>query len=187
MEAPLKMPFHFKKLAIPDVILIEPLLHKDDRGFLIETYKRSEFVREGIKEEFVQENHSRSAKNVLRGLHYQLNPMAQGKLVLCVKGSIFDVSVDVRKHSPTCGKWIGMELSESNHYILYIPVGCAHGFAILSDSADVFYKTTKEYSLEHERGILWKDPTLDIKWPITNPILSEKDARNPPFSEMRNN
>ena len=148
------MPFEFKQLSIPDVILIKPLVFRDDRGFFLEIYKRSEFEKAGIKARFVQDNFSRSQAGVLRGLHYQNPPYAQGKLVRCLSGSIFDVAVDIRKGSPYFGKWLAHELSEENSLMLYIPEGFAHGFLTLSESADVMYKTTSEYSSDDEGGII---------------------------------
>lgn len=173
------MPFEFKRLEIKDLILIVPQVFRDERGFFLERYKRSEFERAGIKEYFIQDNHSRSKKNVLRGLHYQKHPHGQGKLIYCVRGRIFDVAVDIRVGSPTFKKWIGVELSEENNYIFYIPVGFAHGFLVLSDEAEIIYKCTDEYSVEHERGIIWNDPEININWPVTSPILSERDRALP--------
>jgi len=179
------MPFTFTRLAIPDVILIEPTVFPDERGFFIESYKYSEFAAFGIKEHFVQDNHSRSVKGVLRGLHYQRQPKAQGKLVRVVVGEIFDVGVDIRKGSPTYGKWVGEVLSAENKRMLYIPPGFAHGFCVLSEVAEVLYKTTTEYSPEHDAGIIWNDPEIGIEWPIEHPILSEKDAGLPFLKELR--
>ena len=179
------MPFQFSRLAIPDVVLIEPTVFPDERGFFIESYKYSEFAAFGIKEHFVQDNHSRSVKGVLRGLHYQRQPKAQGKLVRVVVGEIFDVGVDIRKGSPTYGKWVGEVLSAENKRMLYIPPGFAHGFCVLSEVAEVLYKTTTEYSPEHDAGIIWNDPEIGIEWPIEHPILSEKDAGLPFLKELR--
>jgi len=173
------MPFRFQRLDIPDVVLIEPTIFEDERGFFMESYKYSEFANFGIKEKFVQDNHSKSIKGVLRGLHYQKHPKAQAKLVRVIRGKIFDVAVDIRRNSPTYGKWVGIVLSEENKKMLYIPVGFAHGFCVLSDEAEVLYKTTEEYAPEYDRGIIWNDPDIDIKWPIDNPILSSKDAALP--------
>jgi dTDP-4-dehydrorhamnose 3,5-epimerase len=181
------MPFAFKNLLIPEIILVEMKVFADDRGFFMETYKHSEFANHGIKEYFVQDNHSRSSKNVLRGLHYQKNPKAQGKLVRCIAGRIFDVAVDIRKGSPTYGKWVGAELSSENNYMLYIPPGFAHGFVVLSDFAEILYKCTEEYSAENDRGIIWNDPDIKIKWPTESPILSEKDQKNPLLKDADNN
>ncbi len=176
------MPFEFLKTEIPEVIIVKPRVFKDKRGFFMETYKASEFNKVGIDTDFVQDNHSKSVKGVLRGLHYQIEPKAQGKLVRCVKGKVFDVAVDIRKGSPTFGKWIGVELSEENKLMLWIPKGFAHGFLVLSDEAEIIYKVSgAEYSPEHERAIFWNDPEIGIKWPIQNftPILSEKDKNAP--------
>ena len=177
------MPFKFQRLEIPDVILVEPEVFDDERGFFMETYKYSEFCAFGIKEHFLQDNHSRSVKRVLRGLHYQNPPKAQGKLVRVVVGEIFDVGVDIRRGSPTYGKWVGEILSAENKRMLYIPPGFAHGFCVLSDVAEVLYKTTAEYAPECEAGIIWNDPEIGIRWPIEHPILSAKDAALPPLRE----
>ena len=164
------MPFEFKKLEIEGVVLVKPIVFSDDRGFFMETYKYSDFAKNGIKENFVQDNHSKSVKNVLRGIHFQLNPKAQGKLVRCTKGKIFDVAVDLRKNSPTFKKWVGVELSEENKYMLYIPAGFGHAFLTLSNEAEVLYKATEEYSKEHDSGIRWNDPEINITWGIKSPI-----------------
>jgi dTDP-4-dehydrorhamnose 3,5-epimerase len=181
------MPFKFSRLEIPDVILVEPLAFRDNRGVFMELYKYSDFAGAGIKERFLQDNYSRSARNVLRGLHYQKNSWAQGKLVRCLKGKIFDVTVDIRKGSPTYGRWVGIELSENNNLMLYIPPAFAHGFVVLSDFADVLYKCTEEYNAEYERGILWNDPDINIRWPVHNPVLSEKDRGLPMLKDADNN
>jgi len=173
------MPFTFKRLEIPAVVLIEPKIFEDERGFFMETYKMPDFVAADIKANFVQDNHSRSAKGILRGLHYQNTPFAQGKLVRVGRGEIFDVAVDIRKGSPTWGKWIGVILSEENRNILYIPETFAHGFCVLSEVAEVLYKTTDVYSAEAEAGIIWNDEDLNIEWPVKEPILSEKDENLP--------
>ncbi len=172
--------------SIKGLYLIKTFSLKDGRGFFMETYKESDFVSNGITERFVQENHSRSKKGVLRGLHYQKDPMAQGKLVRCVRGSIFDVAVDIRRGSPTYGKWAGFILSEENKDMLYIPRGFAHGFCALEDDSEIIYKCTKEYSPENEAGIIWNDSTIGIDWPIDNPILSPKDI-NHPILELADN
>ncbi|MFX0201131.1 MAG: dTDP-4-dehydrorhamnose 3,5-epimerase [Candidatus Hodarchaeota archaeon] len=181
------MPFTFTPLEIPEVILIEPLFFEDKRGVFMEFYKYSDFAQAGLKEYFIQDNYSKSTKNVLRGLHYQKYPKAQGKLVRCLKGKIFDVSVDIRLGSPTFGKWLGLELSNDNNLMLYIPATFAHGFVVLSDSAEVLYKCTEEYSLDNERGIIWNDPDIGIKWPVERPILSEKDRKFPLLKDADNN
>ena len=179
------MPFKFKKLKISEVILITPRVFPDDRGFFLETYKKTEFAKAGIKENLVQENHSFSKKNVLRGLHFQRSPKAQGKLVKCLRGKIFDVAVDIRKKSPTFLKWVGAELSQANGEMLYIPRGFAHGFLVLSNSADVIYKCTAEYSPKHESGIIWNDPQINIKWPVSRPLLSDKDKELLPSKDTK--
>lgn len=173
------MPFNFKSLSIPDVILIEPFIFRDDRGAFAETYKLSDFKKIGILNNFVQDNYSISGKWVLRGLHYQIAPAAQGKLVRVARGRIFDVAVDIRKDSHYFGKWVGIELSEDNRYMLWIPAGFAHGFVALHDNTEVLYKTTEEYAPEFERGIIWNDPEIGIEWPVKNPVLSPKDANFP--------
>ena len=183
----LTMPFIFKPLVIPGIILIEPRVFRDERGFFMETYKSSDFAQIGIKEHFVQDNYSRSSLGVLRGLHYQKNPSAQGKLVQCVQGRIFDVAVDIRKGSPTFRHWVGIELSGENNYMLYVPPAFAHGFLALSESADVLYKCTREYAPEDDRGILWNDPDIHIQWPIKDPVLSEKDIAHPLLKDADNN
>ena len=181
------MAFNFKKLKIPDVILIEPQSFSDERGFFLESFKESIFESNGINTKFVQDNYSHSNKGVLRGLHYQMNPKAQAKLVTATKGEIFDVVVDIRQNSPTFGKWISEILSENNHKLLYVPEGFAHGFCVLSDEADVIYKVNQEYSTEHDRGIIWNDPDIDISWPITKPIVSKKDNELPLLKNIDNN
>jgi len=175
------MPFEFIKTEIPEVITVKPKIFADKRGFFMEIYKESDFEKAGIDINFVQDNHSKSIKGVLRGLHYQLEPKAQGKLVRCIKGKIFDVAVDIRKGSPTFRKWIGVELSEENKLMLWIPKGFAHGFLTLSEEAEVVYKVSgSEYSPEHDRCIRWNDPDIGIKWPLNGePILSEKDKNAP--------
>lgn len=169
------MSFTFKRLDISDVILVEPKYFTDKRGFFLETFKESLFASNGINTRFVQDNFSYSVKGVLRGLHYQKNPKAQAKLVTALRGEIFDVAVDIRKNSSTYGKWVGEFLSEKNHRLLYIPEGFAHGFCVLSEETNVLYKVNQEYSPEHEKGIIWNDPDIDISWPIDKPILHEKD------------
>ncbi|WP_297445084.1 dTDP-4-dehydrorhamnose 3,5-epimerase [Desulfurobacterium sp.] len=176
------MPFEFLKTEISEVIIVKPRVFGDERGFFLETYKKSDFTKAGINGEFVQDNHSKSRKGVLRGLHYQAKPKMQGKLVRCIKGRIFDVAVDIREGSPTFGKWVGVELSEENKLMLWIPEGFAHGFLTLSEEAEIVYKVSgSEYSPEHDRSIRWNDPQIGIEWPIDKePLLSEKD-RNAPF------
>ena len=181
------MPFTFERLEIPEIVLIKPRVFGDGRGFFLETYKHSDFADQGIAGTFVQTNHSRSAQGVLRGLHYQKEPMAQGKLMAVAQGTIFDVAVDIRVGSPTYGKWAAQILSCDNHYLLYIPPGFAHGFCVLSGYADVIYQVTAEYSAEHERGILWNDPSIGIDWPIQGPALSERDTCQPRLEDADNN
>ena len=166
------------RLTIPDVVLIEPKVFGDARGFFLESFNQQAFDEAtGTHHQFVQDNHSRSAKGVLRGLHYQLPPHAQGKLVRVVRGTVWDVAVDIRQGSPTFGQWVAEELSEDNHRQLWIPPGFAHGFVVLSETADFLYKTTAYYAPQHERCILWCDRDLDIRWPgvVNNYLLSEKD------------
>lgn len=181
------MPFKFTRLSIPDIILIEPQVFRDDRGSFVETYKYSDFAAYGITDSFVQDNHSTSVKGVLRGLHYQTNPKAQGKLIRCMKGKIFDIAVDIRRSSPTYRKWVGCDLSEETNLMLYIPPGFAHGFMVLSDMAEVLYKCTTEYSPENERGIFWNDPDINIDWPVITPVLSAKDKAYPVLKDSDNN
>ena len=171
--------------AIPDVLIIEPKVFGDERGFFFESFNACAFAQAtGLDVAFVQDNHSKSAKNVLRGLHYQLPPKAQGKLVRVVQGEVFDVAVDLRKGSKTFGHWVGQILSAQNKQQLWIPTGLAHGFLTLSDSAEFLYKTTDYYSPEHERSLLWNDPALAIDWPLDgSPILAAKDAAAKPFAE----
>jgi dTDP-4-dehydrorhamnose 3,5-epimerase len=170
--------------AIPDVLLIEPKVFGDERGYFFESFNARSFAHAtGLNPAFVQDNHSRSAQNVLRGLHYQLPPKAQGKLVLVVQGSVFDVAVDLRQHSASFGRWVGHHLSAENRQQLWIPPGFAHGFLVLSESADFLYKTTDYYSPEHERNLLWNDPDIGIDWPLDGPpILARKDAAAPPLA-----
>lgn len=179
------MPFEFEKTQLPDVILVKPKIFGDTRGFFMETYKKTEFAKNGIDIEFVQDNHSKSTKGVLRGLHYQKEPKAQAKLVRCPYGKVFDVAVDIRKNSPYFGKWTGAILSSENKHMLYIPEGFAHGFVVLSDEAELFYKASDEYSPEHDRGIKWNDPDINIDWGIDfKPLVSEKDDRQPLLKEI---
>ncbi len=168
------------KSPIDGLIIIEPKVFRDSRGLFYEVYSESRYKEHGVPARFVQDNHSVSEKGVLRGLHYQVNP-GQDKLVRVVRGEVFDVAVDIRKGSLTYGKWWGLSLSETNNLQLYIPVGFAHGFCVLSDSAEVLYKCSDYYSPQNERGIMWNDPDLAIDWPIENPILSEKDIEYPNF------
>ena len=157
------------------VLIIEPEVIGDRRGFFLETYHARRYAEAGVPEPFVQDNHSRSAPGTLRGLHYQLTK-PQGKLVRCVRGAIFDVAVDIRRGSPTFAQWVGVELSAENKRQLYMPPGFAHGFCVPEEESEVEYKCTDYYAPEDERGIIWNDPTIAIEWPVTDPILSEKDA-----------
>ncbi len=170
------MPLHVTATAIPDLLVLEPQVFGDARGFFFESFNQQEFYRAtGLNLNFVQDNHSRSAKGVLRGLHYQVQ-QPQGKLVRVVRGAVFDVAVDIRKNSNTFGQWVGMALSEDNHKQMWIPPGFAHGFVVLSDSADFLYKTTEYYAPQHERCIVWNDPAIGITWPSgLQPTLSAKD------------
>jgi dTDP-4-dehydrorhamnose 3,5-epimerase len=169
----------FTKLAIPDVILVKPTVFGDQRGFFLETYVKAGFAAGGIEAEFVQDNHSKSAQGVLRGLHYQIR-QPQGKLVRVTAGEVFDVAVDLRRSSPTFGKWVGARLSAGNFHMLWVPVGFAHGFYVTSPAGAEFqYKCTDYYAPEHERVISWNDPAIGIDWPLVNgraPTLATKDA-----------
>ncbi len=181
------MPFTYKNLELPGVVLIEPKKFADPRGFFAEIYKGSDFRQAGVSKPIAQINYSKSEKNVLRGLHYQKDPMAQGKMMQVIDGKIFDVAVDLRKGSPTYGRWIGEELSSDNLKILYIPEGFAHGFCVLSDNAMITYYCTNTYAPEHERGIIWNDPDLNITWPVKAPLISERDSKFSTLKEADNN
>ena len=167
-----------EKTRLEGVLLIEPKVFQDARGFFLESYTKQKYMAHGIDVEFIQDNHSASAKNVLRGLHFQA-VRQQAKLVRVIQGEIFDVAVDIRPNSPTFGKWVGHRLSKENRLQLYVPVGFAHGFCVMSDTAEVLYKCTDYYSPQDERGIIWNDPDLGISWPTDNPILSPKDGNYP--------
>ena len=169
--------------ALEGVLLIEPRVFGDDRGFLFESYSRRKFEDHRIDVAFVQDNHSKSRKGVLRGLHYQENN-GQAKLVRVTQGEVFDVAVDIRKNSSTFGKWVGACLSGENHRQMVVPVGFAHGFCVLSDTAEVLYKCSDYYLPENERGIIWNDPDIGIEWPIDDPILSEKDKKYPRLKDI---
>ncbi|MCH8055228.1 MAG: dTDP-4-dehydrorhamnose 3,5-epimerase, partial [Deltaproteobacteria bacterium] len=181
------MPFRFKRLEIPGLILIETRVFDDDRGFFLESYKSSDFHASGIMDKFVQDNFSHSTRDTLRGLHYQNHPWAQAKIIRAIRGEIFDVAVDIRKGSPTYGRWVSVILSDKNHRMLYVPMGFAHGFYVVSDEADIDYKTSAEYSPEAEGGILWSDPELNIIWPTRSPTVSPKDALLPLLRETDHN
>ena len=179
------MPFVFERLKIEDLILVRPKVFGDNRGFFAECYKKSDFALNGINVDFVQDNHSKSSKGVLRGLHYQQSPYAQAKLVKCIKGQIYDVAVDIRPNSKSFGKYVKVELSEDNKCMLYIPEGFAHGFVVLSDEAELIYKTSAEYAPEYDNGIRWDDKNLNIDWGIDfEPVLSEKDKKLPYLKEL---
>jgi len=180
----------FQKITtkLNGVFLLQPTVFKDDRGFFLEAYNKADFSEMGITEEFVQDNHSCSARGVLRGLHFQTR-YAQGKLIRVLGGTIYDVAVDIRKNSPTFGEWIGINLSSAMHRMIYIPAGFAHGFLSLEDHTEVLYKTTESYHPEYDAGIRWNDPEIGIKWPfeeyrIERPFLSEKDMALPLLSEI---
>jgi len=173
------MPFEIESLSIPGLKLFKPRIFEDDRGLFLELYKYSDFCLAGIPEQFVQGNYSKSVKGVLRGLHYQKGRMAQGKLVFCVKGMIYDTVVDLRKGSPSYGKWVSVDLTDENKHLLYVPPGLAHGFQVISETAEVMYKCTQEYSPADDRGIIWNDPDLRIPWPVPDAILSGKDMSHP--------
>ena len=170
--------------ALPGVLVIEPRVFRDDRGFFLESFNADRFAQHALPTVFRQDNHSHSMKGVLRGLHYQLR-RPQGKLVSVIRGRVFDVAVDIRRGSPTFGKWYGTVLTEEDPRYLWIPPGFAHGFCTLSDVADFVYKCTEVYVGEDDRGVLWSDPATGIQWPISNPVLSEKDQRMPTLSAMR--
>ncbi|SDQ10015.1 dTDP-4-dehydrorhamnose 3,5-epimerase [Virgibacillus salinus] len=170
------------------VKIIEPKVFKDNRGFFMESFNFKKFAELGLKFDFIQDNHSLSVdKDVIRGLHYQLNPNAQTKLVRVITGAIYDVAVDIRKGSPTYGQWVGVTLSEDNHRMLVVPKGFAHGFCTLQENTHVQYKVDDYYSAENDKGILWNDPALAIDWPTSNPILSEKDAKQPLLNDAEIN
>jgi dTDP-4-dehydrorhamnose 3,5-epimerase len=171
------VPFLFQQADLPGVVIIEPKVFADERGFFVESFKLSDFHAAGILAAFVQENHSKSAHGTLRGLHFQRAPKAQGKLVRTIVGEIFDVAADVRPESPTFGKWIGVHLTAANKRSVFIPPGYAHGFCVLSAEAEVIYKTTEEYAPALECGVRWDDPALAIHWPVSNPLVSARDEQ----------
>ena len=181
------MSFRFQRLEIPDIVAIAARPLEDDRGSFLEVYRRSEFEAHGVPDTFVQDNYSLSGQGVLRGLHYQKRPKAQAKLVMVLRGEIFDVAVDIREGSPWHGRWTATHLSARDRSMLYVPVGFAHGFCVLSEEADVLYKVTAEYAPEFERGIRWNDPDLGIPWPVERPLISEKDARLPVLRDADHN
>ncbi len=171
------------RTPLEGVLIFEPKEHSDARGSFYEVYVRRKYEEHGVRDVFVQDNYSVSKKGVLRGLHYQLQP-AQAKLVRVTRGEVFDVAVDLRKDSPTFGKWVGERLSEQNLKQMYIPVGFAHGFCVLSETAEFLYKCSDYYAPSGERGILWNDPDIGIDWPLDNPILSEKDQKLPLLRDL---
>lgn len=168
--------------SLPGVLILEPKTFSDDRGYFMETYNAARFRDSGLPDSFLQDNHSRSRKGVLRGLHYQ-EPNPQGKLVRCVRGSVFDVAVDIRRSSPHFGRWFGAELTEENRRMLWVPAGFAHGFCATSELADVIYKCTTLYEPQHDRSIAWNDPRIGIEWPVSEPLLSGKDAAAPRLTD----
>ena len=183
------MGFDFKPSKIlTEILKIQPDTYDDERGWFAETYKKSKFAEHGIGYEFVQDNHSKSvAKGVLRGLHYQKAPAAQGKLVRCILGEVFDVAVDIRKGSPTYGRWISTYLSAKQPAMVWIPEGFAHGILSMTEETDIAYKVTCEFNAAHDRNIRWNDPAIGIQWPISNPILSKKDSEAPLLKDADNN
>lgn len=172
------------KTKIPDLYILKPKVFEDQRGYFFESYNKEEFLRLGIDQNFVQDNESKSMKGVLRGLHYQKPPFAQGKLVRVMRGSVLDVAVDLRKNSPTYGQWSSVELTQDNKWMYWVPPGFAHGFVTLEDNTVFFYKCTNVYNKASEGSIRWNDPDLNINWNIDNPILSEKDQQAPLFKDF---
>jgi dTDP-4-dehydrorhamnose 3,5-epimerase len=168
--------------AIPGLLILEPKVFGDDRGFFFESFQAQRYADAGITQPFVQDNISRSGKGILRGLHFQ-NPNSQGKLVSCLEGSVYDVAVDVRRGSPHFGQWVGVELTDRNHRQFWVPPGFAHGFCVTSDYATFYYKCTDYYAPAHEQSILWNDPALAISWPVQSPLLSGKDAAAPTLKD----
>ncbi len=179
------MEFKFIKQNIPEVILVKPSIFEDARGSFAETYRKSAFVQAGITDDFVQDNSALSKQNVLRGLHYQAEPKAMAKLVRVVEGEILDVAVDIRKSSASFGQYVSVVLSSHNNYQLYIPKGFAHGYLVLSPTATVVYKTSCEYSAEHDFGVLYNDPDINIDWGKAEFIISEKDKQQPPLKDLK--
>ena len=177
------MSFNVEKSDLEGVLLIQPAVHSDPRGRFFESFQKERYKEIGIEEEFVQDNPSVSLKNTIRGLHYRASP-EQAKLVRVIKGEVFDVVVDIRSQSPTFGQWRGYTLSDSNYRQIYIPVGFAHGFCVLSETAEFLYKVSEYYSAEKEKGIMWNDRDIGIKWPTSKPILSEKDKTNPALKDI---
>jgi len=178
------MAFEFTKTPIEGVIVVQPKVFPDARGCFFESYRKEEFIKGGIDLEFVQDNHSVSQKGVLRGLHFQRAPRAQGKLIRVGRGAVYDVAVDIRPQSPTYKQWFGIELNDKNCTMLYIAPGLAHGFATLEDDTVFLYKCTDIYSPEHDAGILWNDPDVGVDWPLEKPTLSEKDKVRPMLRDL---
>jgi len=181
------MPFEFKDTPLKGVVIIQPRIFSDERGFFMETYKRSEFISAGLTEGFNQDNHSFSSKGVLRGIHFQSGPHAQGKLVRVITGAVWDIAVDLRQGSLSYGKWFGIELNEENRTMLYIPPGFGHGFFTLKDNTHFLYKCSSEYEPASDGGVRWDDPNLAIDWPLEpgqNPLVSEKDIVLPYFKDL---
>ncbi len=174
----------FEALSIKGLYLIKPRIFGDDRGFFLERYNRRVFAKNGIDIDFVQDNHSQSVRDVLRGLHFQRPPFAQDKLVWVTRGEVFDVAVDLRPDSETFGQWAGVTLSEQNKQMIFVPKGFAHGFTVLSETADFQYKVSAFYSKEHDGGIIWNDPDIGIDWPLDDPALSGKDAALPTLAAL---
>jgi len=177
------MPFKISQTKIPEVLVVEPEVFGDSRGFFLETYHSKKYMEKGIKKPFIQDNHSRSSRGTLRGLHYQLKP-PQAKLVYVATGEILDVAVDIRKGSSTFGKWVGIILSEENRFQLYVPEGFAHGFCVLSETADVIYKCSALYSPGDDRGVNWSDKSININWPAKDLLLSDKDKNLPMLKDI---
>jgi dTDP-4-dehydrorhamnose 3,5-epimerase len=177
------MALKIRKTALPDVLVFEPAVHADQRGFFMEIFNRTSYAAAGLERTFIQDNYSCSIRGILRGLHYQLHH-PQGKFVYVIRGEVFDVAVDIRAGSPTFGQWVGEVLSEHNRRQMFIPEGFAHGFCVLSETVDFMYKCTEVYHPEDDRGINWADAQLNIRWPIENPQLSEKDTRLPCLKDL---
>ena len=177
------MPLNFEELEIPGVFKVQPAVYEDDRGYFKETFRASQFIEAGLPP-MVQSNVSWSRRNVLRGMHYQVDPDAQGKLVGAALGEVYDAIVDVRPDSPTFGRWLSIVLSASNHTMIYVPPGFGHGFCVLSDEALVSYNTTAEFAPQSERGVLWNDPAIGIEWPVKEPVISVKDRALPLLSSL---
>ncbi|PLX11330.1 MAG: dTDP-4-dehydrorhamnose 3,5-epimerase [Marinilabiliales bacterium] len=172
------------KTKIPDLYIVKPRVFEDHRGYFFESYNKEMFLRNGIDQNFVQDNESKSSKGVLRGLHYQKPPFAQGKLVRVMQGAVLDVAVDIRTNSPTYGQWASVELTQDNKWMYWVPPGFAHGFVTLEENTVFFYKCTNVYNKESEGSIMWNDPDLNIDWQVENPILSDKDKNGPLFKDF---